>query len=152
MRHITLHRTGREWCPLCYEGERGRATHPGHFGYRGRARRGWKTCMALRRRLDGPTTDGGSCGPLDGGDLFKSWPSICEFLSMSKWPDGTSRATGTVMLLTEAGSWKVWAHDRERGEGLFCSGPTLAEALESLEKCLSDGRGDWRPDRTKSKR
>ena len=75
------------------------------------------------------------------------YPTVVEFLSSCQWPDGSSRVTGTVMLLAEDGRWKAWVHDRDAGEGLFISGATPEGLLEQLEAVLSAGNGEWRKDR-----
>lgn len=103
--------------------------------------------MALQKRgrASGDSSSGGPA-PV-GGELSKRWPHVFEFLSSLAWPDGSSRVTGTVMLLTEAGRWKAWAHDRDSAEGVFVSAGSLEGTLDELEDLLSTGGGDWRPDK-----
>jgi hypothetical protein len=148
MTHSLAAKLGLIWCPLCYEGMRGRSSHRGHFGFRERLWQGEKRWMALQKR-GRVTSDSQSGGQAPVGDgLSVRWPHVFEFLSLLKWPDGSSRATGTVMLLTEGGSWKIWAHDRDSSEGLFVSARSPEAALDQLEGVLSDGGGDWRPDKS----
>lgn len=103
--------------------------------------------MALQKRgrAAGDSSLGGQA-PL-GSDVFSTWPHVQEFLSMLTWPDGSSRVTGTVLILTEGGRWKLWAHDRDSSEGLFVSASGLAAAMGQLEQVLETGQGDWRPDK-----
>lgn len=75
------------------------------------------------------------------GDSLQLFSHVLEFLSKSTWEDGTSRQTGTVMLLTESGRWKVWLHDRDAQEALWVSGETLDEALTTAEDTLQRGVG-----------
>jgi len=77
---------------------------------------------------------------------WKDLVNLIDFMSSSTWPDGTSRATGTVMLFREGGAWKAWLHDRDALHGCFLSAPTLVELLERCDECVGEGSGDWRPD------
>jgi hypothetical protein len=79
-----------------------------------------------------------------GGDWEKTHPSLCEFLCKSTWEDGTSRTTGTVMLMTEAGLWKAWVNDRDSGLSAFVSSGTLLGLLKSIDKGVESGQLDWR--------
>jgi hypothetical protein len=152
MSHKTLWRAGRIECLLCTSGASGRQTYKGHFGWVncGGSRR--RSCMGAMKQRASRSMSGMSASPLSGGDWSKWYPAVCEFLSLSVWPDGTSRVTGTVMLLTEDGRWKAWVHDRDAGEGLFVSGATPDAVLQSLETVLATGEGEWRPDRKAGKR
>lgn len=103
--------------------------------------------MALQRRKKMCEADA-EVGPIaDGGPFTLDCPSLVEFLGSSVYSDGTVRITGTAMLLTEGGRWKVWLHDRDAGEGCFVSGATLRAALTAAESAISTGEADWRPDR-----
>jgi hypothetical protein len=147
MSHKQAVKLGIEWCGLCYEGLRGRRSHPGHLGVGARAPGRRISWMAMQRReKTGPTSPTSSEGFL-GSDWCKWYPGVVEFLSRSRWEDGTSRCPGTVMLIYEAGRWKLWCHDKDLGESMFISGATPEGALEAFEKALTEGSGDWRPDR-----
>jgi hypothetical protein len=103
--------------------------------------------MALQKRGRAPEDSSPGGQAAVGGELSKRWPHVLEFLASCSWGDGTSRVTGTVMLLTEGGRWKAWAHDRDSSEGLFVSALTLEGTLDALEDILITGNGDWRPDK-----
>jgi len=151
MRHFLCVKMSGGWCPLCYEGLRGRAVHKGHYGWRDGCGKARERCMGLLRRTGSAASAGPTAAKVSGGDWEKWYPATVEWLSRSSWDDGSARSTGTLMLMWEGGSWKVWAHDRELSEGQFISGATPEQVLESLEKSLTTGVGDWRPDR-KAKR
>jgi len=102
--------------------------------------------MAMRRREASRSVPG------DGASLAREsfmfgFPATLEFVCRSAWEDGSARLTGTIMLMVDAGQWKLWAHDRDLKASLFLSGQTLKEAFASLEGHLERGSGDWRPDR-----
>jgi hypothetical protein len=78
---------------------------------------------------------------------LKRFSNVVSFLVQSKWEDGSSRVTGTVMLFVEGGCWKAWAHNRDSGEGAFLSALTLEGLLKSLDAGLESGQLDWREDR-----
>ena len=81
------------------------------------------------------------------GGYWANLPDVVSFLSLSTWPDGSPRATGTVMLFAEGGSWKAWVHDRDAAMGMFASAGTLLDLMEVVDEAVREGTGDWRPDR-----
>lgn len=104
--------------------------------------------MALHRRSAPAAGGSGSPSTLsDQGDYWGGLPSLYEFLSVPKWPDGTSRSTGTVMIFFEGGYWKCWVHDRDSYQGAFVSARTLPELLLEVEEAVATGKGDWRADK-----
>lgn len=78
------------------------------------------------------------------------FPSSLEFVCRPAWEPGAPRSTGTIMVMIDGPLWKLWAHDRDSGESLFVSGTTLEAALRSLEGHLTEGSGEWRPDKGSS--
>lgn len=152
MNHKTLWRAGRVYCPLCVCGATGRASFPGHYGFVAVDRKERGRWMSSMKRRERGSSSSPGVSPLSGGDWSKWYPALCEFLSMHAWEDGTARATGTVMLLSEDGRWKAWVHDRDSLEGLFVSGSTPDAVLSSVEALLVAGDGEWRPDKRPSKR
>lgn len=87
-----------------------------------------------------------------GGDWEKLYPSLVEFLCRQTWEDGTSRTTGTVMLMVEGGLWKAWVHDRDSAHGTFVSSGTLSGLLKTIDKGVETGQMDWREDRKPGKK
>jgi len=84
------------------------------------------------------------------GSWEKSYPALVEFLTKLAWEDGSTRSTGTVMLLVEAGLWKCWVHDKDASLGAFVSSGTLEGLLKAVDKGVESGSLDWRPDRNSS--
>lgn len=105
----------------------------------------------LKKREPATSGDVGLSISPESGELLRLWPTVVEFLCSSKWADGSTRLTGTVMFMTEGPTWKAWVHDRDGKVSTFVSGPTLTSLLVSLDKGLADDSLDWRPDRPAGK-
>src|SRR5260370_15240437 len=134
------------FCALCYEGKRGRAAHQGHFGWREPRRR--HRCMGIVRRSVTPSGGASSSPTLPlVGSYWAGLPDLVSFLRDLSWPDGSTRTTGTLMLMAEGGCWKCWLHDREAAMGCFVAGQTLEECLQAASDAVGREGADWRPDR-----
>lgn len=72
------------------------------------------------------------------------FPTVWEFLSACVWPDGSSRVTGTILLLTESGMVKAAVHDRDAGISTFVSAKSLTGLLTALEEGLGGEGLEWR--------
>lgn len=80
---------------------------------------------------------------VDEGTL-RRFPILAEYLSQSRWPDGSERELATVLLCFE-GTWKAGLLDKAEGQSLWASADALAGVLEALEKRLAKaGPADWR--------
>jgi hypothetical protein len=69
---------------------------------------------------------------------------IIDFLQAVKWPDGTTRSTGTILIFFEQGSFKLCLNDRDAAQSAFISARTLTEAFLKAEEAVGTGTGDWR--------
>lgn len=133
------------WCPWCYEGVRGRASHRGHLGYRAprRVNRDMALSTSVRRAVQEAVPGGVPAAEEDTGAL-KAYPLLQGFLRETAWEDGAARQTATLMLFAEDGRWKVMLNDRDAGCVCFVSGDSVAKCLGSVEKGLQAGNLDWR--------
>jgi len=86
------------------------------------------------------------------GDMLAPFPTVVEWLSSSKWDDGTPRATSTLRLGSADGRWKLMMVDTAGGRVLYLANAILEEACLELEQALLTGKGDWQKDRWASKR
>lgn len=102
--------------------------------------------MSLKRR-NGQSENGLDWAAVAGEEFVFGFPCVLEFLSRQSWEGGVARVPGTMMVFYEQGRWKLWVHDRDASESCFLSGTSLEEVLRSLEGILSEGGGDWRPDK-----
>ena len=104
--------------------------------------------MSLSRR-SGPTDARGSGGtvPPEAG-YWKGLPDLLAFMSVSSWPDGSSRLPGTLIVFAENGAWKACLSDKDASLVCFVTGRTLDELLERCEGIVAGEGGDWRPARS----
>lgn len=133
-----------EFCGKCYEGVKGRAHHAGHAGQG----RGWGhrrlLCMALKRIEKQTSLSASSGGCFELCEIATLYPTVMEFLRLERWEDGTSRRTGTITLLSDAGMLKAALNDRDADLSSFVAGRSLTALLEALEAGLRDGGLEWR--------
>jgi hypothetical protein len=74
----------------------------------------------------------------------RSFPLLADFLTLTMWPDGSSRALGTALAFVEGDTVKVCLNDKDAGLVCFVSAPTWEQAWLAAEGALEEGRGDWR--------
>jgi len=75
------------------------------------------------------------------------YPTLVEFLTLSKFADGGERELGTVRLLSEGGRLKACFNDNAESRYGFVSLDSLEGVPEQLEHALEHQRVDWRPSR-----
>lgn len=108
--------------------------------------------MSLKKPEPASNGVAADCSLSSAGDLLSPFPTLVEWLSLSKWEDGTPRATSTLRLGTADGKWKLMLVDPAGGRVLYLGNQLLEEALLELESSLQTGKGDWQKDRWASKR
>lgn len=139
-------KSGELWCPRCYEALTGRKFTQGHLGDSNCRKKG---CASLP--LQKPGGSASSCGSLSGtpctGTIFESFPTLWEFLTLSKWPDASLRKVGTIILFTEGDKWKCCVKDPSGGRVAFVTGKDLDSLLLAVDAGLDQDDLDWRPDR-----
>lgn len=135
------------FCPLCYEGRRGRRFHKGHYGYR-KWQKGWVGEMA--QYLQEPSANGTLRTLATATELCAlavERPATWEHLSETAWPSGKPRVTSTLLVFVEDGLVKLCLRDRATGRVGWVSGRTLTDALNSLETSLASDSLEWRRER-----
>lgn len=80
----------------------------------------------------------------EGQAFIKQFAAIMEYLSASKYPDGSERTTSTLTFFADDNVCKVVLNDRDQGKSLWSSGATPLDALVALEAMLRAGEGEWR--------
>jgi hypothetical protein len=99
--------------------------------------------MGIKR--PGPVGGGEqNTGPPEVGALAVAYPSVWAWLTDTRYDDGSSRQTSTLLIFTEDGSVKACLSDRDRSATGWASGATLEACLEALDKRLEAGTLDWR--------
>jgi len=137
-----------EFCGLCYEQRRGRS--------RGHGKRPPLVLdsplstqevfdMAMKRAEATVRSNGGAN---DDDPVFLDWyPHLHERLSETKWDDGKSRKTDTLMLFREHSMWKILIHDREARCKAWVSSGTWEGVLLALERGIGEGTLEWTPEK-----
>jgi hypothetical protein len=100
--------------------------------------------MALKRVVPRVGGSNGELLPPMDCELSVLFPTVLEFLSLSRWEDGSARLPGTITLLVDGSQMKAACNDRDAGLSCFVSARTLTELLGVLEAGLSTGSLDWR--------
>jgi len=106
--------------------------------------------FGARRFGTGPADVGG-----DGGGVCVDagrFPILHEFLTRSRFDDGSQRAPGSFTLFVDDGSIKVCLNDKAEGAVGFVTFHSFAEVLEGLEAVLRENRVDWRRSRDRGGR
>lgn len=71
-------------------------------------------------------------------------PALHEYLTLSRYPDGSERTTATLLILCERGRIKLCLGDRERGRSLWVTADSIEEGLAQIDEDLQLGTADWR--------
>lgn len=79
-----------------------------------------------------------------GDSLQLAYPRLTEFLTATRWEDGSERQTSTLMVLWEDGRWKGCLHDRAEERSGWISSRTWGDLLAALETALVEEDLDWR--------
>jgi hypothetical protein len=97
------------------------------------------------QKFAGPGADNSSSArSMTSCPLLAKFPTVGEFLSMSQWPDGSPRETGTITLLFDSGQVKAAVNDRDANVSAFVSAESLTGLFKALEEGLTEGRLIWR--------
>jgi hypothetical protein len=139
------------FCPLCYEGRRGRRFHKGHFGWR-------KALIREDRRmaqfLQEPAREGAArhiSRAVEVCELSCSFPALWEHLTETAWESGQVRITSTLLIFTEDGMVKLCLHDRASGRSAWVAKSSLTAALKAMEDALEGDSVEWRRVRSQKK-
>jgi hypothetical protein len=103
--------------------------------------------MPLTRRTVGGAGDDDRGGPVEAGRWGKDFPTLVEFLSLGKWPEGDRRELGTLKLFRDQGAWKAMLLDVDAHLVCFVTAESPEAVWKACERVLSEGKGDWRQDR-----
>jgi len=76
--------------------------------------------------------------------MWSKYPTLLEFLTLGKWPDGASRERGSMLLCWEDGWFKCWLNDKDGGRSAWLSGESPDALLRHVEAQLSEDRVQWR--------
>jgi len=134
----------KEWCGKCYEGMKGRAFYPGHFGYHKPIKRKVNAVGSVLRKRIAAGDGSGQVGELSVCSVLDAVPGVREMLVENRFPDGGARQTSTLLLFVEHGVVKVCLNDRDQGCSAWASGSSVGDCLEALEMGLQADSLQWR--------
>jgi hypothetical protein len=78
------------------------------------------------------------------------YPCLHEWLTLTRWEDGSARVPASLTLFFDDGRVKACLSDREQQRVAFVAGWTFSAVLEALEEGLVAHSLDWRPARGRS--
>ena len=137
---------GLLWCPLCYEGAKGRRSTRGHVGDHLLAPRR-ESCMPLKKPAAPSSGNGWSSGTISTGTLLTAFPTLLEFLTLPTWPDGSRRERGTLLVFVDGSAWKACLKDKNGPRVCFVTSSDLDGLFLAIEDGLDRDSLDWRADR-----
>lgn len=85
---------------------------------------------------------------LQGDQLVRDFPCLFEYLTLTRWEDGTARVPSSLTLFLDEGRLKACLHDRDMGRVAFVAGWAPVPVLRALEEGLLEGTVEWRPSRS----
>lgn len=139
------------WCPLCYEGRKGRAVHRGHFSG------GLRICMKGGASLPLPQPKStataestSSSGPLTLGWLLPL-PELSAFLTSVTFPDGSKRQPGRLSFSYASGVITLSLMDPSSNHFVSRSSRSMDDLLLGLEEGLASSSLDWMPSKYPAK-
>lgn len=79
----------------------------------------------------------------------KKYPTLFDYLTQTKWDDGTSRVTATLMIFAQDGLLKGMLRDRDAEQTLWVAADGFEKLLKLMDKAASDPDAEWRLERSK---
>lgn len=134
------------FCGLCYSNVKGRSNHAGHYRFKRRKDPLGGLCMALAKP-SAAAPSAGANGAVADSEFVVLYPQLAEYVTGTRWDDGTDRESSSLLIFAEAGLWKCCLNDRALGRKLWATGTTLEGALAVLDSVLVSSGADWRPDK-----
>lgn len=104
--------------------------------------------MAMKKPNDAPLKP--MANAWDAKDVFKvDMPNIYEFLTATRWDDGSPRMPGSMSIFVQVGVLKACINDKELKRVAFVEAPTWDELLAQIDMAICDDNTVWRGHATK---
>lgn len=132
------------WCGRCYENVRGRSNYKGHKGFRQPPKPPFQGIEMTIRRRDSAVTAAGGPKAVPISAWQKGYPLLWEFLSQTKYEDGSERRLPTITLFLGTEGLQACLNDRDQGLAAFVTATTLEGLWGALEEGLKKDSLDWR--------
>lgn len=83
-------------------------------------------------------------------DFAVKMPTVFDYLTQTRYADGSPRQTASLLLFNDQGTLKVMLRDRDAGLCCWVGGESLEGVFAALEAALCDPDHEWRVDRQTS--
>lgn len=90
---------------------------------------------------------GNGTGAVLPGAFSTSHPALWEYLTLTRWEDGTPRQTASFTVFLDGCVLRACVNDKDGGRVAFASSETWEGLFEALEGLLADDAADWRRNR-----
>jgi len=139
-------------CPQCVAGScaLAAANRKKMAGYKGHRfyveKRARDRCVSSEDAMKKPESvvGGAMDRPAQECDLALRWTGVWEFVTATKWDDGTKRVPGTMLLMFEDGVFKAMLNDKANGRIAFLSGQTWEDLMNLVNDAVRTDDADWR--------
>lgn len=135
-------------CLLCYANVRGRAAYRGHRAYYPAAERPKEIVMAIVKKVQPNAAVDTEMVKDDGCVWPATFPGLFEYLTSTRWPDGSPRQTATLMITMDDGTFKGCLNDRANSRSAWVSSRSPTGVLHVLEERLQEDSLEWRKNQT----
>lgn len=96
----------------------------------------------LKRLPPGSGPSSGAC--LIDPDFSERFPALFEYLTATRYPDGSARRASSLSVFSEDASWKACLNERDQDLVLFVTESRFDTLLEALELLLKMEVPPWR--------
>ncbi len=83
-------------------------------------------------------------GAVTDANVRAKYPALLEYLTTTKWEDGSPRETSTLTIFVEGGQFKVAVNDRALKRSVYVTARTLQDALAAAQEAVAGDAADWR--------
>jgi len=100
--------------------------------------------VGVVKRRTNVTLPGNEAGPSGVDEWLMAMPALAEFLTSSKYDDGSPRQCPTITVFYDHPLVKVCLNDRDQGLAAFVTAATVEGLWAALEEGLAKDSLDWR--------
>ena len=109
--------------------------------------------MSVLKKREVKSSSSGAAGSPEADQLSSALTGLWEMLCSTRYPDGSPRASSTLLVFVESGQVKACLNDRDQGMSAWVTASSLWGALAALESGIQGDSLDWRvPSQSKQKK
>jgi len=130
-------------CIYCYSNRRARGNYQGHRYYHApRVLRKYVEHIMQREKPVPPPKKGHVSCPDE--SFMSQFPSVSAYLCDVWWDDGKPREPSSLSIKMDGTYVHIGLMDHAMSRSLYCTAPSLQDALLMLEEVLKGGQASWR--------